>query len=40
MIGGNYLVMIQTVLTKANEVMRQFDEAKEVNPYEYILWKD
>jgi hypothetical protein len=33
------VIIIQTEQAKANEVMQQFDEVNDMNPYEYILWK-
>jgi hypothetical protein len=35
-----HVLIIQSVATKANEIMRQFDEVNELNPYEYISWKN
>jgi hypothetical protein len=35
-----HVLIIQAVPAKANDVMRQFDEVNELNPYEYISWKN
>jgi hypothetical protein len=34
------VLIIQTVPEQANDVMRQFGEVNDLNPYEFILWKD
>jgi hypothetical protein len=34
------VLLIQTTPEKAKDVTRQFDEVAELNPYEYISWKN
>jgi hypothetical protein len=34
------VLIIQSEANKANEIMRQFDDVNEINPYEYISWKN